>query len=190
MRTRPIGVVVSVVIAMALTACAAEPDARRTVLPTPNEATAIASPLSSPSKTVLVPSPTISAAPTPCAGGTVTISGGSGTSARVGDCYRVSVTGSGITLDTSAAAIGTLLIQGDNNRVIGAATLTTVTIEGQDNSVDAARAASVTVRGQRNAVTSSEEIGALEISGNDNAVSAPRVVTTSVSGDGNTYPAP
>lgn len=181
----------AVMIGMLLTACSAEPDARRTVLPTPDEGASavIVSPSTTPGL-VAGASPTISATITPCVGGAGTVSGGSGTSALVGDCDRVVVAGSGITLDTSAATIGTLLIQGDNNRVVGAATLTAVTIEGQDNGVDARRATSVTVRGQRNAVTSSEEIGTLEIAGNDNAISAPRAASASVNGDGNTYPAP
>ncbi len=85
-------------------------------------------------------------------------------------------------------SIGTMTLQGDRSHVTGGADVSTMVVEGQDNSLAIAKVDDLTIRGQRNSITSTTDLPRLQIAGTNNTVAAAGVGSAEVSGTGNTYP--
>lgn len=169
------------------------PSTSSTPLTTPTATPSATPPVSVP----LSPTPSTPVATTPPGDASVIACGGGGTasitgaerSVRVeGTCAQLTVSGSALTVDATAATIGALAMSGDRLRVT-AAGVDTATIQGNDTALAVAgtlgrldlsgdRATvsaggavdSVLVRGQDNAVTAGGGIGDSTVEGRGNRV--------------------
>lgn len=112
-----------------------------------------------------------------CTPGLVVITGQERSVRLEGACDDVSVSGTAITLDATAASLRTLEIAGDRIRVeVGAAD--TVTVQGNDGAVSvAASVTRVSLSGDRTTVTSTGDIASVEVRGQDNTVHADGAVS-------------
>jgi len=111
--------------------------------------------------------------PLTCADGeSKTISGSEQIVRVTGSCAELSVSGSAMTVDATAASIGTLSVAGDRVRV-DAASITVLSVQGNDGVLtSAASIGSVDLRGDRTQVTVAGTISSVAIRGQDNTVRA------------------
>lgn len=142
--------------------------------------------------TPLAPSPSASSPPDAdaldCGDGSRTVSGAEQSFRVTGTCTELTVAGSALTVDASAATVGTLrisgdlirvqvagadevIVQGDDGAVISAAGIGRIEIEGDRTTTEAASGIpSVTVRGHDNVVRSGGGVGSAVVSGSGNKI--------------------
>ena len=95
------------------------------------------------------------------------------TTGRVeGSCATQSVSGSALTVDATAARIGSLVIAGDRVRV-DAAEIGTISVQGNDGAISSAGSiGSVDLSGDRTRVTAVGAISSVAVRGQNNTVTA------------------
>lgn len=183
-----------------LSACSMTPEPVETRLPPERAASSAPSSAAVPSPSVVTifPAPVSTGAPSgppanasgdtvSCGdGGTQSVSGSEQTVRVVGTCAELTVSGSALTVDASAASIGTLRISGDRARV-DAAAIDALVVQGNDGSVHSAGAiGSVDVSGDRSTVDAKGAVSSVTVRGQDNVVRASGGVgTQTVEGRGN-----
>ncbi|MDQ1076751.1 hypothetical protein QE406_002997 [Microbacterium testaceum] len=108
-----------------------------------------------------------------CADGeSASISGSEKTVRVEGACAALSVSGSALTVDATAARIGSLMIAGDRVRV-DAAEIGAVSVQGNDGAISSAGAiGSVDLSGDRTRVTAGGAISSVAVRGQNNTVTA------------------
>lgn len=120
-------------------------------------------------------------------GGSQTVSGTAQTFRVIGTCTELVVSGSRLTVDASAAMIGTLRVSGDGIRadIAGA---DEVVVQGDDGTVkSAASIGRLEISGDRTVIEAASGIPAVVVRGDDNVVrSGGRVGSAVVEGSGNT----
>ncbi|MEV7827573.1 hypothetical protein [Microbacterium enclense] len=120
-------------------------------------------------------------------GGSHTVSGAVQTFRVIGTCTELVVSGSRLTVDASAAMIGTLRVSGDGIRadIAGA---DEVVVQGDDGTVkSAASIGRLEISGDRTVTEAASGIPAVVVRGDDNVVrSGGRVGSAVVEGSGNT----
>ncbi|MDQ1110591.1 hypothetical protein QE418_000039 [Microbacterium testaceum] len=173
-------------LAIALSACSLTPEPVETRLP-PGFA------VSSPPPAAAVPSPSVvTASPVPAQtgvstsppgdapadalscgdGGSQSVSGAEQTVRIVGTCSELTVSGSALSIDASAASIRTLRISGDRARV-DAAAIDVLVLQGNDGSVRAAGAiGSIDLSGDRSTVDAGGAVSSVTVRGQDNVIRA------------------
>lgn len=105
-------------------------------------------------------------------GGTASITGAERSVRVEGTCAQVTVSGSALTVDATAATIGALAMSGDRLRVT-AAGVDTATIQGNDTALAVAGALGrLDLSGDRATVSAGGAVGSLLVRGQDNAVTA------------------
>jgi hypothetical protein len=160
-------------------------------LPLSTDEQSVPSAAPSSTTTPLVPSPTASsptdAGALDCGDGGSQIASGDDQSFRVaGTCAELTVTGSTLVVDASAATVGTLRISGDRIRVqVGG--VDEVTVQGDDGSVtSAAGIERIEIVGDRTIAEAASGIPSVTVRGHDNVVrSGGGVGSVVVSGSGN-----
>lgn len=178
MTPRRLGhIAILVAAAAVLTGCGVVAGPRQTVLPDPPSSAPQTSPTTPAPTRPATPGPSETSAAPPAAEGTIVcsvgpteISGADQAFVLTGDCSSVMIGGTGLRVDATQATLGSVQLSGDRND-LRAADVSTLSVGGQDNTVDAAMLSTVALNGDRNSV-SAAGFTALTVSGNDNTVRA------------------